>query len=519
MTMYYSKKFLTALVLILVTGSLSCENGLDVNNPNEPTLEVVKNEEGLKRVARGIYGTGNGWFEWIVWMYHESMGDNVTIPYTNYNWFYLSGTVEKVAMSDGTVVTPAASSNTGRSQSDWVNFVNDREDPRGAIQYEWEAMYRMNNEANLILKTLDEGVDFSGAPAVQAEKQKAYKAFAHFWKGYAYSRIGLMYERGLIIDEYGENNNNFVTPGAMLTESNRQFDLALQDIGSLSSIITDIQPEIFPTSVTAASMEQAANTIKARNLLCGSYRSELTQADWQEIKSLASNGLMSNDGALLIDSDEATFLTTITARWRLANFWAAPSARIIQAAAHAGNDQRLSNNFAQATALSLTRSTANPHLNAPFQALAPYASPNPAEAPQYLVSAEENMLMLAEAELALGNPDVAAGHINDVRTMQSAGVNPINSATVEDIYWERKIALFMRNLAFYDNRRFKYLLSETEGGGLDDAWIYRWDSDNSQFNLDQQATLYYDFAEYWPLPVQETTFNSPDGSGSPTPAN
>src|SRR5690606_15800157 len=123
-----------------------------------------------------------------------------------------------------------------RTQSEWVDFVNDRQNSDGAVEYEWISMYGINAEANLMLQSLDGGITWVGAPATHAAKEAGFRAWAHFWKGYAYHRIGLMYEQGLIIDEYGTTNRDYKTPDEMLAEAQRQFDLALANSAGIDAI-------------------------------------------------------------------------------------------------------------------------------------------------------------------------------------------------------------------------------------------------------------------------------------------
>ena len=500
------RKISLFLIIGLIFAPLACEEGLDVINPNNPTPEIVENEEGLKRVARGFYAAGGGWFEWIVWQIHEHMGDNATAPWVNYNFNRFHGNTDRIIYSDGTEWRTPEVDPTGRTQPEWIEFINSRDDPQDSgVQFEWQSMYRINNDANLILETLEDGVNFSGDAAA---KERGYYAWAYFWKGYAYSRIGLAYEFGLIVDEYGQTNNDYKTPEEMIAESNRMFDLAAQHApNGIGTIIDEIQPAIFLTNITEESFVQACHTLKARNLLSVKKRDEMTNQDWQAVRDLAASGLQSNEGTFRISSDEATFLVAVTATWRVANLWLSPSARVVQAARHDG-DARGELFVPHGFGTFMDRVT-QPNVNTPYTALAPYGGTAPG-LPLYLTSAEENMLILAEAELALGDPGAAAGYIDAVREMQGANLPALGSATVEDLRRERRIGLFMRNLGFYDARRFGEL-----SGCVEDLWVYRYDQEASQLELDENATICYGWAEHLPVPDHETTFNPLDATQQP----
>lgn len=509
------RKSALLMLLVLFVLPLACEKGLDVTDPNNPTPEIVMSEEGLKRQAIGLWDAGGGWWEWVIWQIHEHMGDNVVAPWANFDFNQFHGNIELIEYSDGSPDwSPREQSSSGRSQAEWLDFINDRQTSAEGYEQEWQVSYRFNNEANRILSVLDEGADL-GTNA--AQKESAYRAWAHFWKGYAYSRVGLYYDQGVIVDEPDATNNNFVASAEMIAESQRQLDLALQTASDLNVIASDVMPAIFPTNVTAASFEQNIYTLKARNLIASKAQGDLTPAEWQQILDWAELGLMTNDGALLYDSDEATHLASITFRYRLPLGWSRVSPRVVQILVESGDD-RASRFTEVPPGDSFTNRVTQPQINTPWVTLTgtPYASTNPGT-PQFVLSAEENKLMLAEAELMLGDPVAAAGWIDDVRSMplQGAGLAPLGSATLQDIRNERKVALFGRALAFYDARRYGELAARADGGGVQDVWVYHLDNTGTLV-LDPDANLYFDFVHYLEVPAHETDFNSPPGDTAPT---
>lgn len=500
----------------------ACEEELNVTNPNNPTPEIVLTEEGLKRQALGVWDAPPGsenvpgfvW-PWVAWTLHEAMGDNVVLPWINFDWNRFFGNIELIEYSDGTPAwSPRQQANPARSQAEWANFVNDRQVTGGGYEAYWQTAYSFNVEANRMLAALDEGVPF--IDNAQA-KEDAYRAWAHYWKGYAYSLVGLFYEQGIVNDEpAGTNdplgtNNDFKTSAEMIAASQAELDLALQTASQFDVIANVVIPGFFPTDVTAASFVQNIYTLKARNLLMSKRRPELTPADWQQIKDWANQGLMTNNGAMLIESDESTYMTTATHRWRLStNIWARVSPRVVQILAENGGDQRLSRFEFTSAGGSFANRVTQPQINSPWLTVdgTPYASSTPGSAPQYILSAEENKLMLAEAELALGNPGVAAGWIDDVRSMplQQAGLAPLGTATLQDIRNERKVALFGRAVAFYDARRLGDIDAKADGGGIFGVWVYHIDANNNLV-LDEGANLFFDFLPYYAIPDAEAVFN------------
>lgn len=501
---------------------------LDVNNPNEPTPDVLRTEEGLKRLGQGFYDAVDladpKNYAWIVQIYHELMGDAMVSPWGNWQFRWLSQ-VESITLDDGEVWTPPE----GGTQPSEVNRVNSRsQDTQSAVVQEWGSMYFLNNQANLMLEILDEGsVTFeSDADA----KERGYRAWAHFWKGYAYARIGSMYEQAVILDVFGETNNDFQPQSAIIAESNRQFDLAIDNASGFDAVASDVVPELLTdTEVgvpTGASLTQAANTLKARNLLVNTPRADLTQTQWEQIRSLTQNGLEDNSGTFILRHDDITFPAEVFNRFvpRAAwgpRGWHRVSERLIQDIQPgdarldefqqtfdpSGNPETWSTRGRGIQYNSTWRVNSVDAAGNPVPSR--YASNTATEDPikWYFVSFEENLLMQAEAELALGNPATAADLIDDVRAYQDAELPDVdpNGDVFEALRSERRIGLFLRGLAFYDARRWGVLENGRSGAVVVE--------NDGTINTD--ATIQYGYLPYWPVPDEELTFNRPGGGSDP----
>lgn len=503
--------------LTLVAGG--CEGDLLVSNPNQPTPEVLLSEEGLRRQATGIYrALDNGLtFPWLISTYHDGMGDAIPSPVGNYGFVDMMNP-ERILFSDGTVQEPPAVRG-GPPQQQWIAQNNNRTTTNPAISYEWQTMYRVNNEANLILQYVDQAT-FTGD--VETKKQ-GYRAWAHFWKGFAYSRLGSIYEQGIINDTYNDTNNNYVTRQAMIDEAARQFDLAIADAAGIAAIAGEVVPAQFSATPTPASFVQAANTMKARNILVNTYRDDMTTAQWQQIKQLTAAGLRSNANTfqLRFNDTSPTYGTSGTILYRtgaLGPTWSYVSQRIAQE--YLPGDQRYQRTGQTiATAPVVQAAPAYPvqrgfnHITSVRGREPIFETTNIGTSRLYLVSAEENLLMEAEAELALGNAGPAATLVNEVRALQNAGLPALTAATWEDIRRERRVALLARGLAFYDARRWKVILPQEQGGGRTGAHV--WQGLPPTGTLDTNATIIYNFLPYWPVPAQESTFN-PGAGQQPT---
>lgn len=124
-------------------------------------------------------------------------------------------------------------------------------------------------------------------------------------------------------------------------------------------------------------------------------------------------------------------------------------------------------------------------------------------------SYEENLLMLAEANIRTGNIPAGLAQIDAVRTYQCAGVAALAGQTLTTaqalaaLTSERGAALAFRGLSYYDARRWGWTYSIANGGGRYGV--------NLIFNkvLYNNAKINYNFMDYWDVPQDETLKNTP----------
>src|SRR6478752_6322977 len=217
----------TLLVIALSLVSISCKDQLDVGNPNAPSITVnVKTEAGLISLAQGgvyINGFKNGdnWlgdsYFSLPWGYQEIMADVVGADASN-------NQVSTLGVPDYYILNGSKVPNTSSSSVDIIHSYNTRA-ATGAgnnpIYFQWLNMYALNNACNNMLK-LVEDIEFSGD---EESKRNTIRAWAYWWKGYAYASIGTMYYSGLIMNEPGVASNEYVTHDVILAESDRNFNL------------------------------------------------------------------------------------------------------------------------------------------------------------------------------------------------------------------------------------------------------------------------------------------------------
>ena len=214
-------------------------------------------------------------------------------------------------------------------------------------------MYNLNNACNNVLEALPD-VKFTGDAV---SKRKAIEAWAYWWKGYAYSRIGSMYYAGIINNKTFGVTPSYVTHDAIIAESNKNLDLAMTALTAVTNpaefkkIIAKVIPDFVQTgkggAPTPSMWMHTINTQKARNLLANKQVSMMTTADWNTILTLTGNGLTKSDnvftarttainGFISTTGNVAAMSTGNTATFRI-------SERLIQE--YKTGDKRLANNF------------------------------------------------------------------------------------------------------------------------------------------------------------------------------
>jgi starch-binding outer membrane protein, SusD/RagB family len=130
---------------------------------------------------------------------------------------------------------------------------------------------------------------------------------------------------------------------------------------------------------------------------------------------------------------------------------------------------------------------------------------------------EENTLMLAEAKIYTNDIEGGLQLIDEVRTYQGAGLAPVAGtglsleAAKEELRRERRVTLPFRGLSFYDARRWGVIDDISQGGGRSNAVVI---SQTGQVNTN--ATINYNFLDYWDVPDNELVYNPPQPGSAVT---
>ena len=534
----------TLFTLILLAVAFSCSDQLDVKNPNQPTAAAINSENNILALSLGMYadafrglkfGGFQGQFLNDVLAYHEGMGDMIGCEAAN---VYINQLImpDDVTFDGGAKVLNPANPKT---QVGLLRFANQNSfADQSPVVYEWAYMYNAINLSNSILASVDE-IAFSGD---QTSKKNTLKAWAYWWKGWAYGRIGSIYYAGIITDIAGKTNGNYVSKEAIIAESNSNYDkasVALDAITSAadySSTMGRIIPSINQVGKgvvpTIAMFKRNINTMKARNILVNTKVSQMTTAQWNQILTLANAGILSADNVFTGRSNATADFMSATGGTVALVAAGDPGAvtykiseRLIQD--FKTGDNRLAKNFETPVVGGrwLGNSDRGTIFNTRYRLVSGgttlggnamvYANRTAGLGEAFLAGTfEENELMKAEANIYLGNLSAAGSSIDAVRNSQGAGLGvtamPDVVTAKEELRRERRVALAFRGLAFYDARRWGVIDPVSSGGGRKDAVVL-----NATGVVSTKAIINYNYLDYWDVPDNDIVLNPPAEGSAP----
>ena len=536
------KKYLLFIPLILVL--LSCKkSSLELQNPNAPTPESsLKTEAGLQAFSLGLLqrmvtnvpdeGQTNIFF--IAMAIHSALGDEVFQPYGNYSIRWVNQPLKITLPSGQVVVNP-----NGIDQKTQLQGFNSRDaGERNAFMYEWSACYYIITQCNQLLKSLDDPeLTLSGDAET---KKNTFKAYALWWKGYAYSRLGSMYLAAVINNEVGTTNNNFLEHTAILQEGNRQLEDCLATLSSLqaNADYVETMKAIISTFndnqnvVTPEMWKRQIYTLQARNLLVNKKLRDMTAADWQQILTLTGKGIQANDIVFRFGMDP-------NASNDISNGFLHPYAYIGEAVQFTFVSERLIQDFKPGDKR-FTESFIEfdvPKVNIRGRGLQFGTRWNPVyieNGGRYATAAnrgfvpwacsyEENELMKAEAHIKTGNAEQGLQLIDKVRDYQNSGLAHVAGTGLnatqayEELRKERRIGLFLWGTAWYDARRWGISEPAAQGGGRAGAIVVLPGELLSPPQTAPAAVpcfIDYSYMDYWDVPQNEIDFNEPSGTSA-----
>ncbi len=530
-----------------VTLSLTaCKKDLDITNVNSPTPSSAQNENGAVALAQGtIYLNGfynlkysdgvYGRFWAGATGFSEIMGDVVGAEAAN-AFMNQIGCPNKVTLDNGTTVLNPSNPKT---QYELVRYANQNaQGGSNTTFYEWAYMYNMITAANKILELADK-TTFTGTGA--ATKKATIQAWAYWWKGYAYSRIGSTYYAGLIQNQPTDavaTNGKYVTKEAIITEAASNFDKAVTALGAATSTAdyTAILGKLIPTYLqkgkggilTVDMWKRNINTMKARNILVNTTKASMTASQWANILTLTNDGVKSTDliftartdangsfiESTVADKTGQAATTGSTNTYKLSERWVQE---------FVAGDKRKDNNVITLASVGLFNTDRGNSFNTRYSlkyagaglaGVITYAN-NAIGANEITIAStyEENELMKAEALIMTGQVDAGATAIDAVRTYQGAGLTALGTgltqaAAYEQLRRERRIALAFRGLSFYDARRWDIIAPDKSRTG---AVVL-----SSTGAVSTNATIVYGFLDYWDVPDNELAYNPAEAGSAPT---
>jgi hypothetical protein len=530
-----------------VTLSLTaCKKDLDITNVNSPTPSSAQNENGAVALAQGtIYLNGfynlkysdgvYGRFWAGATGFSEIMGDVIGAEAAN-AFMNQIGCPNKVTLDNGTVVLNPSNPKT---QYELVRYANQNaQGGSNTTFYEWAYMYNMIAASNKILELADK-TTFTGTGA--ATKKATIQAWAYWWKGYAYSRIGSTYYAGLIQNQPTDavaTNGKYVTKEAIITEATANFDKAVTALGAATSSAdyTAMLGKLIPAYLqkgkggvlTIDMWKRSINTMKARNILVNNTKASMSASQWSAVLTLANDGVKSTDliftartdangsfiESTVADKTGQAATTGSTNTYKLSERWVQD---------FVAGDKRKDQNVITLASVGLFNTDRGNSFNTRYSLKyggtglsgVTVLSNNVIGANEITIAAtyEENELMKAEALIMTGQVDAGAAAIDAVRTYQGAGLTALGTgltqaAAYEQLRRERRIALAFKGLSFYDARRWDIIAPDKSRTG---AVVV-----SSTGVVSTNATIVYGFLDYWDVPDNELAYNPAETGSAPT---
>ena len=541
---------------MMVAGT-ACKKQLNVGNPNQPTLASnVSTEAGLVAFVQGSTFTdgfvnGDGWlgdtYFSLVYGFQDLMGDATGADVANQQVDVISRPDLVTTETNFQVPNPSPQIASLRS----FNTRASSGAGNNPYYYQWLNMYALNNACNVIL-TIVPTIKFSGDAA---SRTATVNAWCYWWKGYAYAAVGTMYYSGLIVDTSGKTNSNYLVHDSLIARSNYYFNLAASTISAISSssdyatVLGELIPSAFQAGTNGGVPTQAQwlrniNTMLARNILLNhlnpfvngvvsstiqkSTITPMAAADWQSVLSYAAAGIQQGDPVFTASSSATNSVFSPTGGNVAVNTTGPNSGTIFKISErliqdYNTGDQRLPNNYDMTDTFYdqnfTTRYSIDNGGNG-ITGVAILGNKTPGAYQVYIASSwEENTLMLAEANIMVGNIDQGLLSVDSVRTYQGAGVTAVSGTgltqaqAMTQLTRERRTALLFRGIAWYDARRWGWSYATSNGGGSYGNSYY--DVNGNKYT---NTTIDYNFLDYWDVPADESVLNPP-GTGSAATVN
>jgi hypothetical protein len=556
----YSPRLLKRTILQVLASTLllgACQKKiLQLNNPNSPTPQSsLATEGGVDAFAQGMFykwiafetGDGNLNFFDIAWYMESNMGDEDFTPYSNYGSRY--------PMNIASITLPAPYNTVVNNPSGFAtqldilrSFDSRSAGDGNSIQYEWDCFYFVNAQANTLLSALNNPSLTLSGDAVT--KKALLQAWAYYWKGYAYSKIGSMYLAGVIDDDpdstaKGLTSNVYVAHDQVIAAANRNFAQAasifsgITEDGDYDATFKAIIPSFnLPNQIITPPMWiRQINSFEARNYLANHKVDSMTATDWTNIQTLAAGGMQQGDytlewgvaptGVPDLTKGLQELFHPMVLHTQLGGL-SFVSERFIQDIQP--GDQRFTKGFEP-----YPTGTVVNVLNRGIQFGTRYAPVDVEKGGLYATedysplaqvsiapTYEENALMLAECDIYLGNVNAGLQLIDQVRAYQNAGLPVLagsgisQDSAIAQLHSERRMGLYLHNVSWYDARRWGITAPASQGGGRIGNIVVPGTliGPSGTPATVLPCFINYSFTDYWDVPHNETDFNAPSAASA-----
>jgi starch-binding outer membrane protein, SusD/RagB family len=519
------------------------KSSLLLNDPNKPAPELsLTTEAGLQNFSLGILqkmmadvpGEGNTNIFHIALSNHSIMGDEAYCPYGNYGLRWVNQ-VFRITLPGGTIIT---NPNTLDQKTQLQGFDSRGAGELNAFQYEWSVNYYIIAQANQLLEALDNpALNLTGDVN---NKKNTFKAWALWWKGYAFSRIGSMYLAGVIPTKAGVTNGDFVDHTAILAEADRVLNECLTTLNGVTETpeYTSIMQAMVASFndnkkvVSPAMWKRQVYSLQARNLLANTKITEMTTANWQQVTTLANQGILATDNIFRFGMDPSGANDVSQGFYHPYAFigevqqFTFVSERLIQE--YKPNDNRMRLGFVPFAVPKVNERGRGLQFGTRWNPVyiedgGLYATGDNRGLVPWVCSYEENELMKAEALIRTGSIEQGLQLVDAVRDFQQSGLAHVAGTglnatqALEEFRRERRVALFLWGTAFYDARRWGVTKPASQGGGRANAIVIipgNLLSPPQTGSIPTACFMEYNYMDYWDVPQNELDFNTA-GSSSP----
>ncbi|WP_205512419.1 RagB/SusD family nutrient uptake outer membrane protein [Longitalea arenae] len=530
-------------IAAMITGGCK-KSTLELNDPNNPTPEQsLITEAGLKNFSLGILqkmmanvpDEGNTNIFHIALTNHSIMGDEAYCPYGNYGFRWVDQ-VFRITLPNGRVIT---NPNGVDQKTQLQGFDSRGAGELNAFQYEWAVNYYIIAQANQLLTALENpALNLAGDAT---NKKNIFKAWALWWKGYAYSRIGSMYLAGIITNTAGETNGDFVDNSVIMAEADKILNECLTTLNAVTetpdynaimqAIVASFNDN--KSIVTPDMWKRQVYSLQARNLMANKKITEMTTADWQQVITLTNQGIRATDNIFRFGMDPSGNNDVSLGFFHPYSFigeadqFTFVSERFIQE--FKPNDNRFAKGFVPFSVPKVNERGRGLQFGTRWNPVyiedgGLYATGDNRGLIPWACSYEENELSKAEALIRTGNIEAGLQLVDEVRDFQNSGLAHVAGTglnateALEEFRRERRVALFLWGTAFYDARRWGVTKPASEGGGRANAIVIvpgNLLSPEQPGSVPTPCFMEYNYMDYWDVPQNELDFNTPGNVSIP----